>query len=73
MDAKLDSKNYKFEYKDSESNIKKLKEYKYIDVPLKNGESKILLQEHFIGTREFELTSPPDVTEYQLKLCKNLT
>lgn len=73
MDAKLDSKNYKFEYKDSESNIKKLKEYKYIDVPLKNGESKILLQEHFIGTKEFELTSPPDVTEYQLKLCKNPT
>lgn len=72
MDAKLDSKSYKFEYKDSENDsIKKLKEYKYIDIPLKNGESKILLQEHFIGTKEFELTSPPDVTEYQLKLCKS--
>lgn len=72
LDSKLNSKKYTFEYKDSESNIKKLKEYKYIDVPVLDGESELILQEHFVGSKEYELSLPPDSKEFQLKLCKNL-
>ena len=32
-DSKLDSKKYRLEYKDDDSSIKSIKEYKYIDVP----------------------------------------
>ena len=54
-EAVVTSKKYRFEYKDADSKAKRLKKYKYIDVPLSNGYNKTLVQEHFIGSKDYSI------------------
>lgn len=59
------SKKYRLEYKDKDSITKRLKKYEYIDVPLSNGYNKTLVQEHFVGSKDY------DIKEEKIKkMCK---
>lgn len=46
----------------------KLKQYKYIDVPLSNGYEETLLQEHVLGDKTYELSVNSPVKKWILKL-----
>ena len=70
-DSKLDSKKYRFEYKDDDSVIKSIKEYKYIDVPLTNGYTETLVQEHFLGSDDYDLSIGENIKSKQFKPLKN--
>lgn len=59
------SKKYRLEYKDKDSITKRLKEYKYVDVPLSNGYNKTLVQEHFVGSKDYNIKE-----EKIKKMCK---
>ena len=59
------SKKYKLEYKDKDSITKRLKKYEYIDVPLSNGYNKTLVQEHFVGIKDYNIKE-----EKIKKMCK---
>ncbi len=61
----LTSKKYRFEYKNEDSKFKSLKEYKYVDVPLSNGYKKTLVQEHFVGSKDYNIKE-----EKIKKMCK---
>ena len=68
--AKIIDKEYKLEYKDESSNIKSLKEYKYIDVPLSNGYTETLKQEHFIGDKDYYLSIGTPTKKINFKTVK---
>lgn len=70
-DSKLDSKKYKLEYKDADSSIKSIKEYKYIDVPLTNGYTETLVQEHFLGSENYDLSIGENIKSKQFRPLKN--
>lgn len=68
--ANLIDKEYKLEYKDEDSNVKSLKEYKYIDIPLSNGYTETLKQEHFIGDKNYYLSVGSPTKKLNLKTLK---
>lgn len=70
-DSKLDSKKFRLEYKDDDSSIKSIKEYKYIDVPLTNGYTETLVQEHFLGSEDYDLSIGKNIKSKQFKPLKN--
>lgn len=68
--AKLVDKQYHFE---KENNKLRLKENKYIDIKVCNGVGKefeeTLLQEHYVGSKQYEISvqSPQKKLEYKLE------
>ena len=50
--------------------LPKIKEYKYIDVPLNNGFTETILQEHVLGTENYEISI--GVPEKKKKLIKQI-
>lgn len=61
-----------YEIKFNDNMLPVLKQEKYIKVPLSNGyeEGEILLQEHNIGSRDYELSVFEPVKEYKYKTSK---
>lgn len=70
-DSKLDFKEYKLEYKDADNKVKYVKEYKYINVPDFNGNYETIVQEHFIGSDDYDLSIGENIKEMKLRLVRN--
>jgi len=70
-DSKLNQAQpkYKIIFND-EDKIPKLKQYKYIDVPLSNGREETILQEHVFGDEDYEISVQSPEKEYEFKLTK---
>ena len=68
-EAEVISTNYKIKFKDSDK-TPVLKQEKYIEVPLSNGYKETLLQEHNIGSKDYELSVQEPAKEMSLKLSK---
>lgn len=69
-ESKVNEVDYKIEYVDN-SRLPKLKQYKYIDIPLSNGYEETLLQEHVIGDKNYELSVNSPIKKENFKLVKN--
>ncbi len=68
-EAEVISTNYKIKFKDSDK-TPVLKQEKYIEVPLSNGYKETLLQEHNIGSKDYELSVQEPAKKMSLKLSK---
>lgn len=70
-DAKLNQTNYKIIFSDADIKTPRLKQYKYIDVPLSNGYEETILQEHVFGDEEYEISVNEPVKKKTFRLAKN--
>ena len=68
-DAKDIQTNYKFKFEDGDK-MPTLKQEKYIEIPLSNGYTEALLQEHNIGSKEYEISVNEPVKKMNYKLAK---
>lgn len=68
-DAEVIQTNYKVNLRDK-NKLPFLKQEKYIEVPLCNGYKEILLQEHNIGSKNYELSVQEPTKKMSLKLSK---
>lgn len=68
-EAEVISTNYKIKFKDSDK-TPVLKQEKYIEVPLSNGYKETLLQEHNVGSKDYELSVQEPAKKMSLKLSK---
>lgn len=68
-DAEVIKTNYKINFRDNDK-LPILKEEKYIDVPLCNGYKETLLQEHNIGSKEYEISVKEPTKKMSFKLSK---
>lgn len=68
-DAEIIKTGYKLKFRDSDK-LPVIKEEKYIEVPLCNGYKETLLQEHNIGSKDYELSVQEPVKKVQFKLAK---
>ncbi len=69
-ESKLNQTKYKIVYSDGVLKIPKLKQYKYIDVPLSNGYEETILQEHIFGDEDYEISVQSPIKKHQFKLAK---
>lgn len=68
-DSEVIQTNYKIKFRDSDK-LPVLKQEKYIEVPLCNGYTETLLQEHNIGSKNYELSVQEPTKKMSLKLSK---
>ena len=68
-DAKINTIEYEMVYVD-DCKASKIKQNKYIDIPLNNGYTETILQEHLFGDDEYEISVESLVKEKTLKLAK---
>lgn len=60
----------KYQIKYTDNKLPVLKQEKYISVPLTNGYSETLLQEHIIGSKTWDISVEEPEKKLQLKLAK---
>lgn len=68
-DSEVIQTNYKIKFRDSDK-LPVLKQEKYIEIPLCNGYTETLLQEHNIGSKNYELSVQEPTKKMRLKLSK---
>lgn len=66
-DASINDISYKVVFED-DSYIPRLKQFKYIDIPLNNGYTETILQEHIYGDNDYEVSvgAPTKKKDYKL-------
>ncbi len=69
-DAKLNRTKYKIVYSDENAKLPKLKQFKYIDIPLSNGYEETILQEHVFGDEDYEISVQSPIKKHQFKLAQ---
>lgn len=70
-EAKLNqAPKYKIVFSDGNVKMPKLKQYKYIDVPLSNGYEETVLQEHVFGDKDYEISVQSPENKYEFRLAR---
>lgn len=70
--SKLNQTNYKIVFTDGDIKLPKIKQYKYIDVPLSNGYEETILQEHVFGDEDYEISVKSPEKKTSARLVKQM-
>ncbi len=70
--SKLNQTNYKIVFTDGNIKLPRLKQYKYIDVPLSNGYGETILQEHVFGDEDYEISVKSPEKKTSARLVKQM-
>ena len=70
--SKLNQTSYKIVFTDGNIKLPRLKQYKYIDVPLSNGYEETILQEHVFGDEDYEISVKSPEKKTSMRLVKQM-
>lgn len=68
--SNLNQTNYKIVFTDGNIKVPRLKQYKYINIPLSNGYEETILQEHVFGDDDYDLSVKTPVKKQIYKAVK---
>lgn len=72
MEAEVIQTDYELVFSDDKISVPKLNQKKYISVPLSNGGEETLLQEHFVGFKDYELSVGSPTKKLSFKPIKQV-
>lgn len=71
-EAEVIQTDYELVFSDDKISVPKLNQKKYISVPLSNGGEETLLQEHFVGFKDYELSVGSPTKKLSFKPIKQV-